>query len=171
MATYRLRDCAFCSKSFQPTASHSRHCSPECRFRSITSTFAGDGCWEWPLSNNVQTGYGQFMYRPRPNTLVMSAHRLSYSLLVGHIPNGLCVMHKCDNRSCFNPSHLTIGTFKDNNRDMVAKGRHWWGEKYSPVSHCLRGHEKRRRPNGKMRCPTCAKAQKGQTTSRNRTPP
>lgn len=168
MATYRVRDCSFCGKQFQPNASHSRHCSPVCRFKSIAARFSGAECWQWPLSRNPRTGYGQFTLKPVPAQILVTAHRMSYETFVGDIPDGFCVMHKCDNRACFNPDHLAVGTLADNNRDMFAKGRDAWAN-HKPVTRCLRGHEKRLRPNGQMRCPVCARAQKGQTTSRNRT--
>ena len=76
------------------------------------------GCMEWTKSRRAN-GYGQIMWRSR-NT---STHRLSYKLAFGPIPEGLLVMHSCDNRACCNPMHLSCGTYRDNSHDMMAKGR------------------------------------------------
>jgi hypothetical protein len=77
------------------------------------------GCWLWTRYIG-QHGYG-VTYHDGRATLV---HRLAYSLAIGPIPDGLCVLHRCDVQPCFNPEHLFLGTLIDNNADMVAKGRH-----------------------------------------------
>lgn len=80
----------------------------------------GRGCWEWqgPLNNK---GYGMMYVREfgRRST----SHRASYEFHFGPIPNGLWVLHKCDNPKCLRPSHLFLGTPKDNFHDMLEKGR------------------------------------------------
>ncbi len=79
-----------------------------------------NGCIEWQ-GNIDSTGYGRF-YFTRQITL---AHRASWLIFRGEIPNGLCILHKCDNPPCVNPDHLFVGDRKDNARDMASKGRQW----------------------------------------------
>lgn len=124
MANFMLRDCAFCGNSFLPSSSKNKYCSFECRFLEIVARFNGvDGCWEWPMSINVQTGYGQFVIRVGGKSINIAAHRMSFSVLVCGISDGMGILHRCDNRSCFNPKHLFQGTAADNMADMCAKGR------------------------------------------------
>ena len=76
------------------------------------------GCIIW-LGAGAGTGYGQVTIFKRS----WYAHRLAFEVSNGPIPPGLCVMHKCDTRMCINPHHLTVGTHKENTRDMHSKGR------------------------------------------------
>lgn len=77
-------------------------------------------CWEWKASK--RNGYGQFRVRRMPS-LRMGAHRFAWTVTHGKIPAGMCVLHKCDNPPCCNPSHLLLGNHADNMVDMVRKGR------------------------------------------------
>jgi hypothetical protein len=78
-----------------------------------------DSCWNWRGATSGSLGYGVF-YMDKKNTY---SHRISYELLVGKIPDELCVLHKCDNPKCVNPEHLFLGTRSDNNKDRARKGR------------------------------------------------
>jgi hypothetical protein len=80
-----------------------------------------DGCWEWK-GVLKKDGYGKIGTKD-------TAHRRSYEYTYGIIPKGMCVCHSCDNRKCVNPSHLFLGSLKDNMRDMVKKGRNATGSK------------------------------------------
>jgi hypothetical protein len=77
-----------------------------------------DECWPWQSSANPK-GYGTHV-RIDGEQL---AHRSAYRVWVGPIPDGLCVLHHCDNPICCNPKHLFLGDNNDNTQDMIRKGR------------------------------------------------
>jgi hypothetical protein len=64
-----------------------------------------------------------------------------WEIATGPIPDGLYVLHRCDNPPCFNPDHLFLGTPMDNMRDKMAKGRHRFGNAQATKTHCPQGHE------------------------------
>lgn len=81
-------------------------------------------CWRW-TAKRMPSGYGQFRLS-RPKREMVYAHRYSWELTMGAIPEGMRVLHNCpdgDNPSCVNPAHLWLGTQADNMKDMDAKGR------------------------------------------------
>lgn len=86
----------------------------------------GSECWEW---TGATFGFGYGIIRHR--TLHLPAHRVSYALANGEIPDGLCVLHRCDNPLCVRPDHLFLGTRTDNAADREAKGRGKRGEEAS----------------------------------------
>lgn len=88
------------------------------RFESKYIPEPNSGCWLWEAAV-VQNGYGTISV----NKGMRRAHRVSYELYVGNIPDNLMVLHKCDVRCCVNPDHLFLGTHQDNMDDREFKGR------------------------------------------------
>lgn len=116
-----------------------------------------DDCWEWQRSLN-NGGYGRSHF----NGKQIKAHRLSFLLTHHEIPEGMLVLHKCDNPKCVNPDHLFLGTHYDNMQDMKAKGRARNQGRYIKT-HCVHGHEYTPEntyltPKGKRKCRSCHRA-------------
>ena len=109
-------------------------------------------CHEW-AGATVKGGYGVM----RVNKKNYRTHRIAWELTNGPIPNGLCVLHRCDNPPCLNIEHLFLGTQAETVADMSAKGR--VRNQNSNVTHCINGHAFNE-PNtylsrGKRYCRTC----------------
>lgn len=95
---------------------------PKDRFEGYFIKESESKCWEWKGAK-FPNGYGVIFV----NGKNISAHRFSYLTYVGKIREGLCVLHKCDNRGCVNPNHLFLGTRHDNILDASRKMRLWHG--------------------------------------------
>jgi HNH endonuclease len=87
-----------------------------------------DGCWIW---NGDPDKYGSFFVNQRS----MKAHRFSWEMVNGTVPENMDLLHRCDVPGCVNPAHLFLGTHADNMADMVAKGR----RRGSPADSLRRG--------------------------------
>ena len=115
-----------------------------------TQSHMTTACHQWTAY--TLNGYGRF----RVGAKMIRSHRISYEIHRGPIPDGLCVLHECDNPTCVNPQHLFAGTHQDNADDKVAKGRHHGANK----THCKHGHEFTEETtyvwtNGNRQCKTC----------------
>ena len=82
------------------------------------------GCLEWKRGC-AHFGYGAIWFDGKGHL----AHRVSYEIFVGPIPEGMFILHHCDNPSCINPEHLHLGTAKDNAADALARNRFVVGER------------------------------------------
>jgi hypothetical protein len=80
------------------------------------------GCWNW--TGHLRRGYGYIVRRWDGYTTHLSAHRAAYATWVGPIPEGLMILHSCDNPRCINPAHLRPGTHQENMDDKTARARH-----------------------------------------------
>jgi hypothetical protein len=120
------------------------------------------GCWEWTASCD-RAGYGRLMVQKR----LRVAHRLSYELRVGLIPEGLVLDHLCRNPRCINPAHLEAVSQQENvQRGAVPRSRN--REKtHCPAGHPYAGANLYRRPGGGRTCLAC---QRESRRRRNRGP-
>lgn len=95
---------------------------------------APNGCWEW--TSYLSAGrYGSF----KVNGKDVKAHRWIFEQLHGCIPEGMVVCHSCDNGKCVNPSHLWLGTQRDNVNDCIAKGRAYHPKGFKKTTGILYG--------------------------------
>ena len=135
----KSRKCRWCGTLFKPKYSNRvrKFCSKSCgansreaikeisiRERLLDKVLQNDhGCWLW-CGSIRENGYGSISIHNK----AQATHVEAYKCFVGPIPDGICVLHKCDVRNCINPEHLWLGTKGDNNRDAVSKQRHRYGK-------------------------------------------
>ena len=93
------------------------------------------GCWHWTGSRDG-AGYGRLSDPLRPKSGSMGAHRLSYEMFVGPIPEGLHIDHLCRVPRCVNPEHLEPVTQRENTLRGIGQGA-----LNARKTHCHRGHE------------------------------
>lgn len=93
------------------------------RFEQKVELIPFSTCHWWVAALDTY-GYGQILV----DKVSQRAHRIAYEMYIGKIPDGLQVLHTCDNRSCVNPDHFFLGTNQDNVDDKVKKGRQFNGK-------------------------------------------
>lgn len=123
------RTCKYCENIFKvshakcKTIFCSRKCSWDFRRLPIEKRFMNyvlktNDCWIW-TSTRCPKGYGHFQI----GKIAAKAHRVSYEIFKGQFDRSLHILHSCDNPSCVNPDHLSLGTNADNVFDSMKKGR------------------------------------------------
>jgi hypothetical protein len=129
--THEVKECLFCGKRFRVfqcklKRTTVKYCSKTCLYSKSPKERFWDAvekgkkendCWGWHLKKD-KNGYSIFWIEKS-----IKAHRYSYEIHHGKIPDGLIVCHKCDNPTCTNPLHLYAGTHKDNALDKIDKNR------------------------------------------------
>src|SRR5687768_7875966 len=116
-----------------------KHLPEDIRFNRYVSR--GDGCWAWTGVMGTN-GYGLFWVRRGfKQYSSVGAHRVAWRLANGPVPDGLWVLHRCDNPRCVRPDHLFLGTHSDNMRDMWSKNRHRPRGTAPTRTHCAHGHK------------------------------
>jgi hypothetical protein len=133
----------------------------ERRFWSNVALPNGQGCMLW-TGGTFKQGYGRFYVGNRG----LKAHRISYVIAYGEIPDGLVIDHVrdrgCTNRHCVAPEHLEAVTGAENTRrgDVgKAAGARERAKTHCPQNHAYDEANTHIRPNGKRRCRTCAREQ------------
>lgn len=132
-------ECSWCHAMFHPWSKTSRLCSFRCANedkksrtvdRFLKRVRRTDGCWFWIGGIRKDFGYGRTWYLGRTR----GAHVVSYIIHKGPVPDGLFVLHQCDNPICVNPDHLYAGFQRENIRDQIERGRFVFGERNGKAS-------------------------------------
>lgn len=125
-----------------PTSGRSFDVPPAARvrFSRRVDVRSPSECWPY-LGVITQHGYGTMSITVAGVSRPVGAHRIAYRIAKGPIPDGMVVMHSCDNPRCVNPAHLSLGTQRENMADMFAKGRKRAPKKHARLAECVRGHE------------------------------
>lgn len=128
VATCRKCHATFASARGRANHERSHSLSLEDRFWArVQVRHDQTSCWEWQGAID-RDGYGRFNARLAGGCRGDAAHRVVWRMTEGPIPEGLQILHHCDNRKCVRPSHLYAGTTQDNTRDMMSRGRHRNGQ-------------------------------------------
>ena len=98
----------------------------------VSKSRKADGCWIW---SGARAGNGYGTLKRGERGLTKLAHRISWELHNGPVPDGMLVCHRCDSPPCVNPAHLFLGTMKDNVHDMLAKSRRTGVKREAPTAH------------------------------------
>lgn len=106
------------------------------RFHESYTSGGTDECWLWNKQFG-KDGYGRFSVCIHGASIRrgLGAHRVAIWLATGEDPSGFVVMHRCDVRSCVNPSHLAMGSVADNVADRGIKGRTATGERSATIKY------------------------------------
>ena len=94
------------------------------RFWGKVKVLGPDDCWLWQ-AHCLPGGYGHFGVCSGEFKKMVLAHRVSYQIANGEIPDGLMVLHSCDIPSCVNPKHLHLGTHDENMAERSSRKRQW----------------------------------------------
>ncbi len=133
-------------------------------FKKVHKT---DSCWLWTAYKQKPPcqPYGCFRYKDK----IEQAHRVSFMLFRGEIPNGLFVLHNCHKPSCVNPDHLRLGTQLENMSESASLGRNVNQKKtHCPLGHPLSGENLYFNSQKRRVCISCRRRKDLEYLAKNR---